>query len=392
MSQKLINHSPDLKRLRDEGYVVRILDAFLIVNTIPYVNAQKEVKYGTLVSHLTVAAGAAVNPVDNHVAFWIGEHPCNNDGSEILAIKHSSGEQTLADGLLVGHSFSNKPEGGYPNYFEKMNTYAEIISAPAASIDPRVTPKSFRVVESDDDNSSVFHYPDSNSSRAHIYEISQKLKPHKLAIVGLGGTGSYLLDLIAKTPVAEIHLFDGDLFCQHNAFRSPGAPSAEDLDRPQQKVNYFAELYGKMHKRIIAHPVHVTAANVDELEEMNFVFLAMDGGTHKATIINKLEQSNVAFIDTGIGLDVTTDELIGQIRVTCSTANHRGHVKNRIDVSDADPVDLYQTNIQIAELNAMAAVLAVIKWKKMAKFFQDLGEEHNSIYAINTNELINEDS
>lgn len=392
MSQKLINHSPDLRRLRNEGFDMRIRDAFLIVDCIPYVNAQKEVKYGALISHLTVAAGATVNPIGDHVVSWIGEHPCNKDGSEILGIKHSSGDQPLADGIVVNHSFSNKPEGGYPNYYEKIKTYADIISAPAASIDPHVTARSFRVVEyDDDDDNSVFHYPDSNSSRAHTYAVSRKLKPYKLAIVGLGGTGSYVLDLVAKTPVAEIHLFDGDIFCQHNAFRSPAAPLAADLDRPQLKVNYFAELYGRMHRRIIAHPTHVIESNVNVLAEMGFVFLCIDGGTDKGTIIKRLEQSGVPFIDAGIGLELVDDQVIGQVRVTFSNENNRSHLQHRIDLSDGNPEDVYQSNIQIAELNALAAVHAVIKWKKLAAFYQDLGNEHNSVYAINTNELINED-
>jgi hypothetical protein len=32
-----------------------------------------------------------------------------------------------------------------------------------------------------------------------------------------------VLDFTAKTHVKEIHLFDGDTFFQHNAFRAPGA-------------------------------------------------------------------------------------------------------------------------------------------------------------------------
>ncbi|WP_318271316.1 ThiF family adenylyltransferase [Sphingobacterium cellulitidis] len=46
-----------------------------------------------------------------------------------------------------------------------------------------------------------------------------KLERQKIAIIGLGGTGAYILDMVAKTPVKEIHLFDGDSFDQHNAFR-----------------------------------------------------------------------------------------------------------------------------------------------------------------------------
>ena len=75
----------------------------------------------------------------------------------------------------------------------------------------------------------MFCYTDTASSRAEIGVVSAKLKGGAVGIVGLGGTGSYILDLVAKTPMAEIHLFDGDKLLQHNAFRAPGAPSIETL-------------------------------------------------------------------------------------------------------------------------------------------------------------------
>ena len=70
-----------------------------------------------------------------------------------------------------------------------------------------------------------FQYPNTNSARAKITDLDEKYKGLKIAIIGLGGTGSYVLDLIAKTPVAEIHIFDKDVFQLHNAFRAPGATS-----------------------------------------------------------------------------------------------------------------------------------------------------------------------
>ena len=71
-----------------------------------------------------------------------------------------------------------------------------------------------------------------------IAAVSAKLRRHRIAIVGLGGTGAYVLDLVAKTPVAEIHLYDGDVFLQHNAFRSPGAASVADLRSNLSKVDF----------------------------------------------------------------------------------------------------------------------------------------------------------
>ena len=76
-----------------------------------------------------------------------------------------------------------------------------------------------------------------------------------MGIVGLGGTGSYVLDLVSKTPVSEIHLFDGDKFYSHNAFRAPGAASIEELENVEYKTDRFANMYGKMRKGIVSHPL-----------------------------------------------------------------------------------------------------------------------------------------
>ena len=52
MSQLLINHSPELKRLRDEGYNTSIIANHLVVDDIPYVTSSREVKIGKLVTDL----------------------------------------------------------------------------------------------------------------------------------------------------------------------------------------------------------------------------------------------------------------------------------------------------------------------------------------------------
>ncbi len=75
-----------------------------------------------------------------------------------------------------------------------------------------------------------------------------------------------MLDLVAKTPVREIRLFDGDEFLQHNAFRSPGAPSLEELREAPKKVEYLRCIYSRMHRGLVAHPVALDANNVHLLD------------------------------------------------------------------------------------------------------------------------------
>ncbi|WP_437851525.1 ThiF family adenylyltransferase [Sorangium sp. So ce363] len=390
MSLRLTSRSPDLARLRAEGYEIEIKAGHLLVKNVPYVNSKREVRRGTLVSELTLAGDTTARP-STHVAHFIGEHPCNKDGSEIEQIKHSSSEQLLANEVRIQHTFSSKPRAGYVDYFEKMTTYVAIVSSPAHSLDPTVTARTHIAVDSDDED-SVFHYVDTASTRAGIWQVSQKLNGHKVAIVGLGGTGSYVLDLVAKTPVAEIHLFDGDDLLQHNAFRSPGAPSIDELRAKPRKVDHFGQLYSKMRKGIVSHAHHLEPSNVHELDGMSFVFICIDKAGAKPPLIEKLEIAGVPFIDVGMGVQLVDDGLLGVLRVTTSTPTKREHVRERHRISFRDAAgDDYARNIQIADLNALNAALAVVKWKKLCGFYQDREREHFSTYTIDVNMLTSDD-
>jgi hypothetical protein len=61
-------------------------------------------------------------------------------------------------------------------------------------------------------------------------------------------------------------------------------------------------------------------------------------------------------------------------------------------MSDGGVKNEYDKNIQIAELNALHAALAVIKWKKIFGFYADQRGEHYSTYAIGRNDTNNEDA
>jgi hypothetical protein len=392
MSQRPISRSGDLKKLRDEGYDLEIRSGCLLVMGVPYVNSGKVVGRGILVIKLVLADDQTGRP-DTHVAYFAGDHPCNEDGSEIAKIKHGSNAHSLAEGVLVNHSFSAKPKpaDSYPDYYAQVTTYVSIISGPAQRIDPTVTAKTFPVIEPEKDSDEPFNYTDTASSRAEIVAVTKKMARRKIAILGLGGTGSYVLDLVAKTPVMEIHLYDGDTFYQHNAFRSPGAPSGEELRARQPKATYFRNLYGKMHGGIVDHPVYLDAANLEELRGMDFVFICLDKGSPKKLMVDKLEEFNIPFIDVGMGVQLSENTLGGIVRVTTSTALKRDHFRSRVSFDDTLGDDDYNRNIQIAELNALNAALAVIRYKKIFGFYRDLKSEHQTQFSIDTNLLLNED-
>jgi hypothetical protein len=390
MSRQLISRSSDLKKLRDEGYDVEIRSGFLLVKDVPYVNAKKEVKLGILVSELTLAGDVTATP-STHVAMFAGEYPCDKDGSPLEKIRHGGGQQ-LADNLTVQYSFSSKPAGGrsYKDYYEKMTAYVAIFLSHAHAIDPNVMAQTFPVIPTEEDE-SVFKYIDTASSRAGINMANKKLGLAKVAIVGLGGTGSYVLDLVAKTPVKEVHLFDGDVLLSHNAFRSPSAASVEELRSKPKKVAYLKDMYSKMRRGIVNHGYYIDASNVDELQGMDFVFLCIDAGDAKKLIVENLDKFGIPFIDVGMGVELVEDSLRGILRVTTSTAERRHHLRQRVSLASAGDNADYDRNIQIADLNALNAALAVVKWKKLYGFYLDFEKEHNSTYTIDGNMLLSED-
>jgi tRNA A37 threonylcarbamoyladenosine dehydratase len=142
-----------------------------------------------------------------------------------------------------------------------MTTYVSILSGPAQAIESAATAITHGVVAADEE--AVFEYIETASSRAGVSVATARLQGHKVAIVGLGGTGAYILDLVAKTPVGEIHLYDRDVLLQHNAFRSPGAASVADRSSKFNKVDYYKDSYSPMRRQIVAHAIYVDASTVE---------------------------------------------------------------------------------------------------------------------------------
>lgn len=391
MSRALFSLNPDLARLRSDGYFMRIQGNFLVMLEVPYVDAQRQVRFGTLVSTLDLAGDRTRKP-ETHVMNWDGDFPCNADGKPLLGISHAAPNTDLGHGLTARYSFSSKPSDlGYADYYAKMSTYATIVSGPAAVLQPGISPRVFRGGE-EEDEASVFNYPDTASSRVGIGALTSKLEEEVVAIIGLGGTGGYILDFVAKTPVKQIRLFDGDDFLSHNAFRAPGAPSLDELRDAPKKVDYLKGIYQRMHRSVEAHPVEINADTLGLLDGITFAFLSMDAGEKKRAVVAKIEALDVPFIDVGMGLELTNGSLGGILRVTTSTPTKREHVhQGRISFSGGGGQDVYASNIQVADLNALNACLAVVKWKKLRGFYRDLEQEHHSTYTTDGGMLLNGD-
>lgn len=396
MSQRPISRSQDLSRLRADGYNVSVEGGHLVMRDVPYVTPSRQISRCILADAYNDATG---RPTD-HTMWVSGDRPSDDQGQPLMRYLAGDGSQqnkVICEGLAAQWYLSIKlvESGNNPvpdnDYYSKFIRYVEKLASPVRAMGGTETARTYPVVVPDAEENLVFKYHDTASIRADIVPIARKLEGQRIAIVGVGGTGSYILDFLSKTAVAEIHLYDPDTFHQHNAFRAPGAASIEDLSRKLHKVDRFAQMYGQMRAGIVAHPAGITPENAHELRTMNFAFISADPGEHKRLAIAALLDAGVPFVDCGMGLYVVNGSLAGQLRLTAVTNAKSDHVERHIKPNQAGVPNEYAHNIQVAELNAINAALAVVRWKKHFGFYNDLEREHNCTYAVDGNAVLNEE-
>ena len=225
-----------------------------------------------------------------------------------------------------------------------------------------------------------FTFASAFESRAGLQAMQNHIRGQSIAIIGLGGTGSYILDLVAKTPVSHIHLLDGDRLEEWNTFRSPGAPNECQLATIQGatafKVDYYKARYDVFRKGIVAHRCHADSENIRTLpdQRVSFAFIAIDprDNSRQDEVFEALEDVAIPFVDAGMSVRISEDRLAASLQVYSSSRSSKGRWRDAIPNShlgDTDRQDPYR-NSQIAELNAMNAALAVIEWRKITGQFE----------------------
>ena len=392
MSHALIARNRDLRKLKETGHAIRICDGHLVVDDVPYVNADQLVERASLVLPLALSGDKTARPPD-HVAYWTGTFPYFAGGGKLLPLGESACSHTLGDGTTVTYMFSAKPTEPYTDYDHKVRTYIGILGQEARKLRKEATAQVWRVDESQKDD-DVFLYMETASARQHTDDIAARLSGETVAIVGLGGTGSYVLDFVSKTWVSEIHLYDPDAFLQHNAFRVPGAFAREQIEGGLNKAAIHAKRYSQMRKGVVPHPVPITEQSVDELRQFKTVFLCMDGAPIKERVLQVCEEANILCIDAGMGIYREDSNLLGGVlRTTTSAPGRRDHAKGRIDMGGGEDQDgdEYDRNIQMAELNALNAAFAVVRWKQERGIYTDSERAGDTNYSIEFNRIVNRD-
>ena len=116
----------------------------------------------------------------------------------------------------------------------------------------------------------------------------------------------------------------------------------------------------------------------------------MDDATMKPTIASHLVGQNIPFIDVGMGVEEIDAKLSGLLRMVFAAPGSDGGATLARIPKPAEEREDYDRNIQIADLNALNAMLAIGRWKRHLGFYADGTAETFSTYSIYTNDVTNE--
>jgi hypothetical protein len=389
--RKLVSHNDDIRRLVDRGYAVGFDSNYLVIRDIPYLDAEGKLSIGAIVTKLVFIDQDRVVQED-HQVFFAGSPPHGLDGKPTPNLGGGAAQLAMSEAstdVIVQRSFSNKPRTGkFADFFHKVESYVGIISGPAIER-YGATPYTYRVVESAVTN-SVFKFHDTLTSRAEITDLSALFKDDVVAIFGLGGTGAYLLDLLVKTPVREIRAFDHDQFHVHTAFRSPGRLDSAELRRT--KADVYSARYENFRHGLSIQPKFIEAASTQEVQGVTFAFVCVDKGASRSGIFDLLIGNHIPFIDVGMGLRRTNDRrLNGTLRMTYYSRENAAALRDKHLAPLADGADdIYRVNIQIAELNALNAAVAVIKFKQLRGFYLADDPIYNLLFELRDLKIVGE--
>ena len=228
-----------------------------------------------------------------------------------------------------------------------------------------------------------FKIPNTFEARAAIGPVQDRIRGCGNSIIGLGGTGSYVLDLMVKTPVEDIHLLDGDRMDRHTYMRAPGAPTCGEIASQHTevplKVDYYRAKYASVRDGVHAHAVRVDAPGVFaefmSAHPVDFVFVCIDQDRESETprqdvVYASLSKAGVPFIDSGVSITLSDCRVAGAVTTSAYAGGSEEWETRILNAKVVGDVPGYR-NVQLPEVNALAGSLAVMEWRRRTGQYAD---------------------
>lgn len=372
MSPTLTNHEAQLAEVLQAGFDCCVEDDTLTVRPIPYRLSGGGIGHGSLICHLN-RNGGDIAPPNDHTTAWIGDEvPHLRDGRPMDRLIIDQSRNTWSNGETSICVMSRRGPEPYPNYGQKMLTYARLIAREAV-VDWRSS--SPGVIAVKDVNHLVDH--ETGLNRARVGYLNALLAKEHVAVIGAGGTGAHIVDLVSKSNVQQIDIYDPDCVSVHTQLRWPGVVERRIVEEKTNKAEYLATLYAKRTNRNIqGHPFAIDKDNLTYLNGKTMVFVAIDKGLARREILTGLASLGLNFIDCGIDLQGDNGLLTASARIIRCQAEQSPEKCLELATlapggANAAEDDPYNQNIQTGEMNSLNAALAVIAWKQGIGFYKD---------------------
>ena len=386
MSPTPTNPEGDLERLVKAGFRVSLHSDVLVVEPVAYRRSDGGISTGKIVLPCAIGPGATGAP-STHQVWWDGEKPHREDGQVTRAYLGEE-ERTWSGGATSNHSFSHKPQSGYSSYYQAVRNYAKIL-ADDAGVDwhPSTGPGELKV-----SGESQLQQRETGLARIGLSDLEAVYGTQRVAIIGAGGTGGYIMDLVAKCPVKSIQIYDDDVIEHHTGLRWPGSHPPSERDLGTSKSEYLARRYSEWHKHITGYAMRVNREKAGQIEtQADVVFIAIDDGESRGEIVAGIDQRKTV-IDCGVDISRNSAGLVGTSRVT-----RMGHetesveaVRRRLPVAKHENEE-YERNQQLAEMNALNACFAVLAWKESIGIYASWGAGEHRKFWTETNTMMNYD-
>ena len=221
-----------------------------------------------------------------------------------------------------------------------------------------------------------FKIPNTFEARAALGPVQDRIRDKRIAIIGLGGTGAYVLDLMAKTPVPEIHLLDADHVEWHTFMRAPSAPTTDEIESLRRnaltKVANYRSKYDSLREGIYAHAVRIDSSSVFtnflSSNPVDFAFVCIDqqkdsDSPRQDVVYAALSKAKIPFIDSGVSITLEDHTVRGAVTTSFYAEGSEAWKEAIPNARVEGNVPGYR-NVQLPEVNALAASLAVMEWRR----------------------------
>ena len=136
--------------------------------------------------------------------------------------------------------------------------------------------------------------------RLYGSEGFEKIRQAHVMVIGIGGVGSWAVEMLARSGIGKLSLVDMDDVCESNINRQAhalqstiGQAKTEAMANRVRDINPACE--------VIAHHQYLTQSNSETLltEGSDYVFDAIDSLRHKVVILNTCREKKLPLLISG---------------------------------------------------------------------------------------------